>query len=223
VGLVVAACGSKTGLKVTDCDPDAGACCTPARESCNGLDDDCDGVIDDGIACFTLNGTPIEPVPSVGCGADWYRYDFPDSESANPVPDIRRSGGVMVAVQAGPSCGGAHVAIIADLPQDGSGGQLDADFVITPAAAAGIVVGDEPGECVYDAASGSGRCQWVWQPCCTDGVLLGAFSQDACVRITLSGAFGVTTPIVLDGEGDAGMQPFGSSFEICSQIRPEVP
>jgi hypothetical protein len=223
LGFLLVACGSKTGLKVAPCDPDAGPCCTPAAEICNGLDDDCDGAIDDGIACFTLDGRSIQPVPSVGCGAGWYRYDVPDSQSANPAPDIRRSGGVVIAIQAGAECDGAHIAVIADLPQDGSGGQLDADFQITPATAGGIEIGDEPGECSYDAAFGSGRCKWVWQPCCTDGVLLGKFNQDACVRLTLSGAVGVSNPVVLDGASGAVPQSFGSTLEICSQIRPEVP
>ena len=109
LGLVAslsASCGSKTGLKVVECDPDAGPCCTPVAETCNGLDDDCDGAADDGIACFFLDGRSIAPVPNNRCGAGWYRYDFPDSESANPSPDIRRSGEVVVAVQAGAECDG---------------------------------------------------------------------------------------------------------------------
>ncbi len=221
--LLSASCGSKTGLKVIECDPDAGPCCTPAAETCNGLDDDCDGAVDDGIACFFLDGRSIAPVPNNRCGAGWYRYDFPDSESANPSPDIRRSGEVVVAVQAGAQCDGAHLAVIADLPQDGSGGQLEADFTIKPPGAGGLVVGDEPGECAYDSISGTGRCDWVWQPCCTDGFLLGEFSQDACVSVALSGPAGVTKLSLLDGANGEIPLAFGSTFEVCSQIRPAVP
>ena len=223
LGLMLFSCGSKTGLKVGQCDQDAGSCCEPRSEVCNGLDDDCDGVIDDGTACFTLDGRAIEPVPTSRCGSSWYSYDSPDSESANPSPDIRRSGEVVVAIVAGKQCGGAHISVIADLPQDGSGGRLEADFRITPPGAGGLVVSDEPGECIHQPASGVGRCDWVWQSCCTDGVLLGAFKQDACVSLSLGSPVGVSKLSVLDGSNGAVPQAFNTPFEICSRIRPAVP
>jgi len=45
-------CGSAgTGPCTLACVPPAGAACAPPAESCNGLDDDCDGAADDGFAC----------------------------------------------------------------------------------------------------------------------------------------------------------------------------
>jgi len=218
----VTGCGAKSGLLAGECGADAG-CCVPTPETCNGLDDDCDGAIDDGLSCFFLNGTRISPVPSVGCGEGWYRYDTPDQQSANPVPDIRRSGEVVVAIQSGPSCGGAYIAIIADLPKDGSGGHLNLDFAIQPADSAGLVLADEPSECEFDPSSGTGVCSWGWQPCCTDGALLGKLTSDACVKLDLGGADGVADIVALDGPTHTIPLAFESTFEICSQIRPLVP
>ncbi|MGF1469827.1 MAG: hypothetical protein ACFCGT_27190 [Sandaracinaceae bacterium] len=208
------ACGSRTGLTVPAC-PDAGV------ERCNGRDDDCDGVADDGLACFFLDGERIAPLSAGLCGADWYSYGRPDAESANPTPDIRASGRVAVAVVYDADvCAGASVAVIADLPFDGSGGQLTAAWTVEPANAAALLVSDEPGECT--GTPGGGACTWVWQPCCTDGVLVGSF-DDACVTVTLGGAMGVTDLVVLDGVDGRVPRRFDEPFELCAQIRPAAP
>ncbi|MBN1770197.1 MAG: hypothetical protein JXB32_02955 [Deltaproteobacteria bacterium] len=45
-------CGSiGTGSCTLTCEPPAGAGCLPPEETCNGLDDDCDGAPDDGLGC----------------------------------------------------------------------------------------------------------------------------------------------------------------------------
>jgi hypothetical protein len=192
--------------------PDA---CTGTSEICNGLDDDCDSVVDDGVACFFLDGLPIAPVPSTGCGASWYGYDSPDPESANPSPDIRRSDEVVLAIQHSNACGAAHVAVIADLPQDGSGGQLDGTFSIQ--GGAGLVVSDEPGEC--SDVGESVVCNWTWQPCCTDGVLLGPLTSNACMLIRLDEASGVSGLVVLDGTNEIPRQ-LPANLELCMSFTP---
>lgn len=223
---VAPGCGAKTGLHTTERDgtggADGGPSCEPRQEVCNDRDDDCDGVADDGIACFSLNGRPLRPLVTERCGAAWYSYDVPDSQSANPVPDIRRSGAVVVAAQVGRTCPGASLALIADLPQDGSGGELDVDYRITPASAGGLLVGDEPGECMHDPATGTGACRFVWQPCCTDGLLLGSFATDLCVGIDARRPIGVSSLVVLDGPDGVVELPFGEPFEICATVRPKV-
>jgi hypothetical protein len=217
--LAVVACGARTGLAVPECETDGAACCRAAPEECNGEDDDCDGAIDDGLACFFLDGEPIDPIASRACGAAWYSYDTPDLQSANPVPDIRRSGGVVIAVQHGP-CAGASLALIADLPGDGSGGELEATFAIDPPSAGGLSVADEPSECVHHEATGEVICDFTWQPCCTDGVLLGTFTGDACVTVRLGSAVGVGPPVVLDGPDREIARSYDAPFEICMRIRP---
>jgi hypothetical protein len=214
----VAACGSKTGLDVPDVGPrDAGNC---PDELCNGADDDCDGAIDDGLACFTLDGEAIEAVETNRCGAAWYSYDDPDLQSANPRPDIRQPDQVIVAVQHGARCDGAGIAVIADVPMDGSGGELRGRFAISPPGAAGIIVSDEPRECASSATNIA--CEWVWQPCCTDGVMLGPLVE-GCVTLTLSSPVGVESLLVHDGRTRTIPRTFGVPFELCAQIRPAVP
>jgi cysteine-rich repeat protein len=53
-GLVEAgeSCDDGNTVAGDGCDPGCGGC-VPAAELCNGLDDDCDGTIDDGLACST--------------------------------------------------------------------------------------------------------------------------------------------------------------------------
>ncbi|MEM9194937.1 MAG: hypothetical protein AAGF12_37505 [Myxococcota bacterium] len=214
---LLAACGAKTGLRV--CEDDA-SCCEPEPEVCNGLDDDCDGVADDGLRCFFLDGTPIEALETARCGEDWYSYNRPDSESANPTPDIRVSGGLVIAVQDGPTCDGASVALITDLPMDGSGGTLLVDLQVTPSAAGRLLVSDEPNECSYDRSRGIGTCDFTWQGCCTDGFLIGELRSDSCVTLTLSGASGIGRPQVHDGPDRTIPRNFDVPIEICAQIRP---
>lgn len=208
------ACGASTGLAV----PDAGDTgCVP--ESCNGMDDDCDGFVDDGLFCFSLDGEPIEAAARGACGPEWYSYGVPDPESANPTPDLRVSDEAVLAVQAGEGDCGAYVAVIADLPRDGSMGSLDGDFQLTEGALEGVAVGDEPRECAFDAARERVTCGWVWQSCCTDGVLLGPFREDFCLTTTLSNPEGLRRLIALDGTTRVPLA-FGATVEICGTIRP---
>jgi hypothetical protein len=215
VAILLAGCGSKTGIEL----PDGGFC--GATETCNGLDDDCDGAIDDGLACFFLDGVSIEAIDTRRCGADWYSYGVPDSQSGNPRPEIRRRDQVVVAIQNGERCGGASVGVITDIADSGVGGELNGAFSIEPARSGGLLVSDEDHECV-ELGDGIVSCAWVWQACCTDGVLLGPFT-DGCVVMTLSGPIGVENLFVHDGRSRTVTREFGFPFEICTQIRPEVP
>ncbi|MBN1771988.1 MAG: hypothetical protein JXB32_12035 [Deltaproteobacteria bacterium] len=44
------ACDDGNAVAGDGCDPDCGRC-VPVAEVCNGLDDDCDGLVDDGLSC----------------------------------------------------------------------------------------------------------------------------------------------------------------------------
>ena len=85
-----------------------------------------------------------------------------------------------------------------------------------------IVVGDEPGECVHRPSERAVLCEWVWQTCCTDGVLVGPLRDGECVTVTLDGARGVSAPVVLDGSDRPIERVYGEPMEICAQIRPAV-
>ncbi len=125
----------------------------------------------------------------------------------------------VLAVQAGAGDCGAYVAVIADLPRDGSMGSLDGVFQLTEGVLEGIAVGDEPRECAFDPAREQVSCEWVWQSCCTDGVLLGPFREDFCLDVTLSNPEGLRRLIALDGTARLPL-PFGERVEICGRIRP---
>lgn len=235
IGLLLVGCGSKTGL-LFDPPRDAGP-----PEECNGLDDDGDGFVDDGIICFFLDGEPLLSFPGEACGADWYGYGEPDAESANPTPDIRRADAVVVGTQWRSDCDGANVGLIADRPGSTpgrAGGGIDVAWQISPPESAGLVVIDDPrvvrdgmvireeDECFHDDASGVGGCALRWQDCCTDGFLLGPWTTDGCVTMTVTRVEdrepdpGVDSLVVLDGTRAELSREFGESFEICSQFRP---
>jgi hypothetical protein len=207
VALLLAGCGAKSGLErppPPDADLDAFAPpdvnldagrdapipdgCTPTDERCDGLDDDCDGVPDDGIVCWTLDGAPLEPVTSTVCANVWYSYDTPAMASANPpTPGVLVSQRAeIVAIETSRSCGGGAIAIIADQVDDGSGGSLRARFAFERDDG-GLLSRDEPEECGYERGALRGACVWGWQPCCTDGVMLGPFTGDQCVEIVVDG------------------------------------
>jgi len=203
----------------------APSCCVATPEVCNGLDDDCDGVPDDGVACYFLDGVPIEPIRSAECGPAWYAYGSPDNASANPVPDIRRADAVVFVLHEGPSGCGSGLAVIADQTRDDDGGELRGAFTVVPPEAGGIWVNDDAtvdGECGYDDATGNASCDWRWAPCCTDGVMFGPFSRDFCITSELTAALGVREIIVQDGPDATRTRRFGETFEICAQIRAPV-
>ena len=204
----------------SDCTGDP-ACCAPEPETCDGMDEDCDGVIDDGVPCFTLDGAPLKALAGTACGASWYAYDSPDSASAHPVPDLRQSSRVAIAVTSAPC--GAGVVVIADQVRDDSGGSMVAEFQIDPRTAGGVTVSDDPDECVYLPASGRGSCTWVWNPCCTDGVMLGNFTADFCVTLTLSPMSGITSSVVFDGEDRTIDRALGTPMTLCGVTIPAVP
>lgn len=227
--LVLGGCGARTGLETPppagarDAGLDAGTsdACAPSPEICDGIDQDCDGTIDDGLTCYTLDGDPIEALTTTSCGAGWYAYDAPDIASANPSPDIRVSDRVAVAiVESPPGCGGASIAVIADRPNDGTGGQLAATFRTEPARSGQILVGDEPGECV-ERAAGVVACAWLWQPCCTDGALVGPLAGDFCTELMLDSASGVTSLVVIDGD-ETIARSFGATMTLCGRAIPAV-
>ncbi|TAK05326.1 M23 family metallopeptidase [Patescibacteria group bacterium] len=63
--------------------PDAGTVCTPRAETCNGLDDDCDGSIDEGDACrVCVAGSERSCVTS--CGSASVQVCFSDGSGWNP-------------------------------------------------------------------------------------------------------------------------------------------
>lgn len=211
-----------------DCDGDLDCldrdctCCVAGVETCDGTDEDCDGVADDGVTCFFADGVPITALRTTACGAEWYAYDSRDTASAAPVPDLRASGRVAVAiVDLSSGCGGAAVAVIADQVRDGSGGALEGRFSVDRPGIGGIFVGDEPRECAWEGDAG--RCSWRWDPCCTDGVFVGPLGDDFCLTVVLDAPEGVSSIEVLDAELSPRSAAFGAPIELCGRTVPAAP
>ncbi len=233
-------CGAKTGLDrppppdadldaftPPDVNLDAGRDapipdgCTPREETCDGLDEDCDGVADDGVVCWTLDGTAILPLRSEVCANGWYAYDTPARASANPplATILQSSRAEIVIVETSRSCGGGAIAIIADQVDDGDGGSLRARFAFDRDEG-GVIVSDESDECAYDRGARRGSCVWGWQPCCTDGTMLGPFPADQCVELTVDGhaggpAVGIDSLVVIGGAAEPLELALGSTHRIC--------
>lgn len=101
-------------------------------------------------------------------------------------------------------------------------GAVPGTFTLDPSGVRGVLVSDDGGECRYDAGRGTGSCAWRWQPCCTDGVLLGSFPGDFCATVTLSAPVGVASVAVRDGSGALRPASFGRPIELCAHTAPAV-
>lgn len=242
---LLAACGARTGLDrppppdadldafaPPDANLDAGTDapipdgCSPSPETCDGLDEDCDGVADDGVVCWTLDGAPIEAITTDVCARVFYSYDTPETASANlPVPGIVQSNRVeIVVIETSRSCGGGALAVIADQVDDGAGGSLLGSFRFDRDDGE-IVVEDDPRECVYDRRTREGHCNWGWQACCTDGVMLGPFPGDQCLELTIEGQEGrpiegVDALVATDGPTAVRPLDFGTAHRFCRRAVP---
>ena len=84
-------------------------------EVCNGIDDDCDGFIDEEVACLTIE-VAVEPFSGDSI-VTWYSYGEPAGSSANA--DLAISNNA-IAYFHGWS-GNLSAAVTLDQPSDGSG------------------------------------------------------------------------------------------------------
>ncbi len=60
-------CGSSTGVRTCQEDCTWGDACAATAEVCNAQDDDCDGIVDDGLVCGGADGTCIGIWPWTNC------------------------------------------------------------------------------------------------------------------------------------------------------------
>ncbi len=94
--LCTTTCGSTgTGTCTSACEPAAPAACTPPAETCNGLDDDCDGVADQtfacaagaAVTCTTSCGTVGRGACTSACGLPSGAACAPLGETCNGLDD----------------------------------------------------------------------------------------------------------------------------------------
>jgi hypothetical protein len=84
-------------------------------------------------------------------------------------------------------------------------------------------VSDDAGQCRYRSDWGTGRCRWDWQPCCTDGAVLGEYRSDFCVFLRFIEPVGIEEVRVLDGLGGWISRGFDEVIPICRVTIPAVP
>lgn len=79
-------CGTAgMGACTSSCEIPAGAACTPPAETCNGIDDDCDGAVDDGFMCAAGGATVCTTsCGSVGTGECTTMCEAPSAAACTP-------------------------------------------------------------------------------------------------------------------------------------------
>ncbi len=189
--------GAWTAVVVGDCDDSDKAVGAGGTETCNGRDDDCDGVVDNG---FDVGGSCIHPNPCVrGVMAC-------DDLTATPAC---LSGGLKAR---GEACGLASCAgaVVVDAPW------CDDDGTCVPGGSLACTVGST---CGY-GVSGTPTCvlsgEGLGQPCvgdegcnigsCVDGVCCDAPCDGDCESCALPGSTGACTLIAAgsDPDGECG-------------------
>jgi cysteine-rich repeat protein len=186
--------GTCEGIRV--CGVDGLAACdalVPSPESCNGVDDNCDGVTDDTLceddnpcttdSCAGEAGCAFEPTPGVPC-------DDGDVATANDLcategtctgePIVCPTGPcVHDAAPDGVTCKAAY--LVEGASCDDGDGATEGDACTADGVCVGTPYACEPGLCELSAAPGDGGCEVVYQAqgtFCDDGDL--NTSQDNC-------------------------------------------
>ncbi|MGB0592105.1 MAG: hypothetical protein ACPGU1_20675 [Myxococcota bacterium] len=218
-------CG-EAGL--SDCDAQ-----TPADETCNGLDDDCDGVTDD-VTCEDGNPCTTDSCAGeAGCAFEPTVGEPCDDEQVDTANDVCQAdgscGGEAIVCPTGPcvqdaapdgvTCKTAYLA--EGSPCDDGDGSTENDACTVDGTCVGTPVVCEPGLCEVTSVPGDGGCEVVYEApgtLCDDGDLsTGADSCDGaggCAGVPLecpaedtcvlsSAADGVTCDVVYAEEGTA--------------------
>ncbi|MBI5488284.1 MAG: DUF4215 domain-containing protein [Deltaproteobacteria bacterium] len=206
-------CGSAgTGTCSDTCTAPSGAACAPPAESCDGVDDDCDGLADETfdcvrgttVACTTACGTAGSGLCSDACG-------LPDSATCAPPAE---------------ACNAAD---------DDCDGSTDETFACIAGATAPCTVGACTGTQTCSASCAAGSCAFGLPPAndvCGTGVIDvsagGVFVGSSCAAnndygYTCGLVFGGSPDVVfrldLPGTRDVILDTVGSSFDAMLFVR----
>ena len=183
-------------------------------ESCNGLDDDCDGEIDED-ACLSIGGVPVEPYTGNDTVQNWYSYNFPVGSSANAELSISNKA-IVYFYEDG--AGKLSMVVTLDKPDDGTGGAVF--LQISGATGMAILVSDDGGEAQLNSGTGTGDGIFNWIECCTDGFVVGHWTSSSCITLTVSSATNIDSWVVLSGDGSQQVIAgsfVGSTLEVCGE------
>ncbi|MBI5499193.1 MAG: DUF4215 domain-containing protein [Deltaproteobacteria bacterium] len=211
-------CGSSGSGVCTDaCAAPSGAACTAPAEACNGADDDCDGVPDDGFACVAGTSQVCSVSGCAGtqlCDAgacNWLPCDF----GAAPTNDACAGA---IEITASGTFTGATCAATGDYTATcgASAGGPDVVYRLTLAVAADVTM-DTVGSS-YDAVlhlHSSGSCPGP-ELACDDNTAGGTPGQARFFRNLAAGSYWV----IVDGAGAGGRGNYVLNVDVSSTPPP---
>ena len=183
-------------------------------EVCNGVDDDCDGDIDE-EGCLTIDGIQVDPFTGNDSVVEWYNYGNPSGSSANAGLAISNNAIIYFHKDGNDNL---SLVVTLDQPDDGSGG--NAQVNISGATGMEMLVSDDNTEATLNPTTGSGSGVFNWIDCCTDGMAFGYWTNPTCITLDVPSGSGINNWIVLSGDGSQQVLPgafVGSSLEVCGQ------
>ncbi len=118
--------------------------------------------------------TTVNPIPIGPSAASFYSYGNPGAASANTGLEVSNTAVIFLGED---DSGDVSLFVIYDIPNDGSGGNVDATFTSTGLANEGVIFLVKDGEggdfFTWNDGTGTGSTVNVWVACCTDGFVLG--------------------------------------------------
>jgi len=194
-------------------------------EVCDGLDNDCDGAVDDGLACYGVSQggttTYFAPLDSTLCLADFCYFDH-SIDYFSTTPDIRLAGRTVIAFLRS-SCDGLALVVLHDR-LGGPGGLVDGTITNAPpeAYSGAQFLLDDPWD-TGGYTSPSFVCAWGWNASSFggDGMCAGGYTGSFCVTFSFSGIVDMNGISVYDGATGGYIDlPYSPAPVICISNAP---
>jgi hypothetical protein len=132
---------------------------------------------------------PILPVTGETSAVDFYSYDNPAATSANT--GLEKSNSARFWIYEDPVSSELSLFVVIDTPDDEDGGDFSLAVSGAPSGASLLVEDDDSDALSWDSAGGSGTAEWNWDPCCTDGWVVGYLAGSWDLVLTPSNAVGI--------------------------------
>ena len=135
-------------------------------------------------------GTMWEVVPMVDDVSVEEFYSYNDPIAASSDTDLEISNTSLLFLYMDSTTGELSLVAIHDQPDDGTGGQVSYHITGLPAAADFVVQDDpNPPDSYVRIDDATAQVDWVWSPCCTDGMALSGGLSDGEWHIEINPNF----------------------------------